>query len=78
MHKGGRAQTYPPLASHSGEMSTFVGHSGEMSHSLAPYTSNQTSSWELKNLGLHFQYAAHATDYTSQCNGLKQKMYFFF
>ena len=31
-------------------MSTFVGHSGEMSQSPAPYTSNQTPLGELKNL----------------------------
>ena len=44
------------------EMSTFVGHSREMSHLPAPYTSNQTPFREIeKNMGPHFQCAVHPT-----------------
>ena len=40
----------PTFASHSGELSEhlYVGHAGEMSHSPAPYTPNQTPSFEIE------------------------------
>ena len=45
---------------HLREISTFVGHSGGMNHSPAPYTSNQIPFGELKKLP-PFECAAHTT-----------------
>ena len=59
------------------EMSTFAGHSGEMSHSPAHYTSNQTPFRGIENLPPtpHFQCAAHTTKLNcyNQGNLLKER-----
>ena len=63
VQKGGRELRPPTFAGHSGEISTFVSHLGEMYHSPTPYTSHRTPfGGLLKNLPPpHFQCAVHAS-----------------